>query len=87
MATLYENIVGLCEERGIKPGKAAVDVCISKSIMTRLKKDPSSTIDTQTAQKLAEYFGVSLDRVLYGNVELASKQRRGKNRLLLFRCF
>ena len=66
MATLYENIKALCDERGIKPGKALVETNISKSVMTRLKQDPSSTIEMSTAVKLADYFDVSVDRILTG---------------------
>lgn len=66
MATLYENIKALCDERHIKPGRVAVEVGISKSIMTRLKQKPDSTVDLQTAQILADYFDVPLERILRG---------------------
>lgn len=64
MDTLYESIKALCEERGIKPGKMCVDLDISKSMMTKLKNGSKQSIQVETAQKIANYFGVSVDRVL-----------------------
>lgn len=69
MSTLYENIKFLCSERGIKPGKMCVDIGISKGIVSRLKVEPSKTITSETAKKIADYFGVSVERVLTGEKE------------------
>ncbi len=64
MWTLYESILSLCEERGIKGGKMCTDLGLSKSLMTDLKSGRKKSIHADTAQKIAEYFGVSVDRVL-----------------------
>lgn len=64
LGTLYESIKGLCDEHGIKPGRMCVELGISKSLMTKLHDDPRKTIQIDTAQKIADYFGVSVDRVL-----------------------
>ena len=64
MCTIYENIKVLCDENGIKPGKMCVDIGISKSILTGLKNGTKKNIQTDTAQKIADYFGISVDRVL-----------------------
>lgn len=64
MCTLYENLLSLCAEKGITGGKMCTDIGISKSLMTGLKKGRRSGISTETAQKIADYFGVSVDRVL-----------------------
>ena len=64
MCTIYENIKVLCNEKGIKPGRMCTDIGISKSILTGLKNGTKKNIQTDTAQKIAEYFGVSVDRVL-----------------------
>ena len=66
LSTLYENISSLCSERGIKPGKMCVDIGISKGIISRLKIEPNKTINADTAQRIADYFGVSVDRVMSG---------------------
>lgn len=64
MATLYESIKSLCDEAKIKPGKMCVDLEVSKSMMTKLKNGTKQSIQVETAQKIADYFGVSVDRVL-----------------------
>ena len=37
MSALYENIMVLCQEHGIKGGKMCSDIGISKSTLTELK--------------------------------------------------
>ena len=64
MSTLYESIDSLCKERGIKGGKMCVDIGISKTTMTDLKSGRRTGISMDTARKIADYFGVSVDRVL-----------------------
>lgn len=64
MATLYESIKTLCDLNKIKPSKMCVELGISKSMMTKLKNGTKQSIQIETAQKIAEYFGVSVDRVL-----------------------
>ena len=64
MGTLYENLLSLCNERGITGGKMCTDIGLSKGLMTGLKKGRRSGISTDSAQKIADYFGVSVDRVL-----------------------
>lgn len=64
MGTLYESIMSLCREKGIKGGKMCVDLGLSKGIMTNLKQGRRKSISTETAQKIADYFGVSVGRVL-----------------------
>ena len=64
MGTLYENIIGLCEKRGIKGGKMCTDIGISKGILTDLKMGRQSGISATNAQKIASYFGVSVGYLL-----------------------
>ncbi len=71
MGTLYENITSLCTEKGIKGGKMCVDLGISKSLMTKLRDNPARQITSETAKKIADYFGVSVERVLTGEKENA----------------
>lgn len=78
MGTLYENIISLCTEKGIKGGKMCVDLGISKSLMTKLRDNPARQITSDTAQKIADYFGVSVERVLTG----AEKERPAEGETL-----
>ena len=64
MGTLYENIIGLCEEKGIKGGKMCTDIGMSKGILTDLKMGRQTGISAANAQKIASYFGVSVGYLL-----------------------
>lgn len=78
MWTLYESILSLCQERGIKGGRMCADLGLSKSLMTDLKTGRKKSIHADTAQKIAEYFGVSVDRVLGQSAEKASPPQEGR---------
>ena len=64
MGTLYENIIALCEEKGIKGGKMCTDIGMSKGILTDLKMGRQAGISAANAQKIASYFGVSVGYLL-----------------------
>ena len=64
MGTLYENILALCEKRGIKGGKMCTDIGMSKGILTDLKMGRQTGISAANAQKIATYFGVSVGYLL-----------------------
>lgn len=64
MGTLYENILSLCESRGIKGGKMCADLGISKGLLTDLKMGRRAGVSAVTAQKIAAYFGVSVGYLL-----------------------
>ena len=64
MGTLYENIIALCEERGIKGGRMCTDIGMSKGILTDLKMGRQTGISAVNAQKIASYFGVSVGYLL-----------------------
>ena len=64
LGTLYENIIALCNEKGIKGGKMCTDIGMSKGILTDLKMGRQSGISTANAQKIASYFGVSVGYLL-----------------------
>ena len=64
MGNLYNNIISLCEERGIKGGKMCTDIGMSKGILTDLKMGRQTGISAANAQKIASYFGVSVGYIL-----------------------
>ena len=64
MGTLYENIISLCEEKGIKGGKMCTDIGMSKGILTDLKMGRQTGISAVNAQKIAAYFGVTVGYLL-----------------------
>ena len=64
MGTLYDNIMELCESKGIKGGKMCTDVGISKGLLTDLKMGRRTGVSAVTAQKIASYFNVSVGYLL-----------------------
>lgn len=64
MGTLYENIIRLCTEKGIKGGKMCSDIGMSKGILTDLKMGRQSGVSASNAQKIASYFGVTVGYLL-----------------------
>jgi len=71
MGTLYENIIALCNKRGIKGGKLCTDIGMSKGILTDLKMGRQTGISAANAQKIAAYFGVSVGYLLGEETENA----------------
>jgi len=59
----YDNFVLLCKEKGISPSKAAEECGINRSSVTSWKKS-GYTPRGNVLQKIAEYFGVSVDRLI-----------------------
>ena len=64
MSTLYENLSSLCKSKGITGAKMCNDIGVSKSLMTSLKSGRTSSINTATAQKIADYFNIPVDHLL-----------------------
>jgi hypothetical protein len=65
-----------------------VDLSISKSLMTKLRNNPARQITSETAKKIADYFGVSVERVLTGEKENApGPQAESVNEKLLIDLF
>ena len=75
MGTLYETIRSLCDKKGIKPGKMCSDLGMSKSIMTKLQDDPTRTIKLDTARKIADYFGVTLEELDRGDLSESDAEK------------
>ncbi|MBC5580902.1 helix-turn-helix transcriptional regulator [Anaerofilum sp. BX8] len=64
MASVYEKILELCQQKGVSPGKMCNDLGYSRNTMTALKNGRSTTIKLDKAQRIAAYFGVSVDYLL-----------------------
>jgi len=64
MGSLYENILSLCQSKGIRPGRLCDELELSRGLMTDLKMGRKKSINAQTAQKIAAYFGVSVGYLL-----------------------
>lgn len=64
MGSLYERIQSLCESKGIRPGRLCDDLQLSRGLITDLKMGRKKSLNAQTAQKIATYFGVSVGYLL-----------------------
>ena len=64
MNNLYENILSLCQDRGIRPGRLCDELGISRGLMTDLKMGRKKGVNAQTAQRIASFFDVSVGYLL-----------------------
>lgn len=64
MSNLYNRLQELCEEKGVSGYRMCKDVGIQPSIMTDLKMGRRSSMKAETAQKVADYFGVTVGYLL-----------------------
>lgn len=71
MADMYKIIDELLAERGITGAQMSNDLGMSRSFMTELRKGRAKSIKIETAQKIAEYFDVSLAYLLGSETEKA----------------
>lgn len=74
MFNLYENLVRLCAIKGVSPSKMCLDIGKSKSLMSALRTGKTVGISQDSAEKMAEYFGVTVDEVLHGIREPEPKE-------------
>jgi len=56
--------LSLCREKGIRPGRLCDELGLSRSLMTDLKMGRKKSINAETAQKIAAFFGVSVGHLL-----------------------
>ena len=60
--SFYSNFISLCNSREKTPSRVVLEVGLKKSAVTRWKAGGSPT--DATAQKIAEYFGVSVQELM-----------------------
>lgn len=63
MGTLYEKIVTLCKSKGVSASRMCLDLGLSKSTMSDLKNGRIKGVSIPTAQKIAGYFGITVDEL------------------------
>ena len=73
MENLFTRIEALCQEKNLRPGRLCDELGLSRSLMTDLKMGRKKTVNAETAQKLAEFFGVSVGYLL-GQTEERGQQ-------------
>lgn len=64
MDNLYDNILALCQRDGIRPGRLCDELGLSRGLITDLKMGRKKSLNAETAQKIAGFFGVSVGYLL-----------------------
>ena len=86
MADMWERIDLLLEQKGINGAKMSADLGMSRSFMTELRKGRAKSIKLDTAQRIASYFGVSVNYLLEGT-EASGAFRPASDEELKFALF
>lgn len=60
----YERFAELCRQRGVCPSRAAEDAGLSRSAVSKWKREPSVIPSGAVLAKLSAYFGVSASALL-----------------------
>lgn len=66
MANLYNTLKSHADKMGIKPATLCRLAGVSPNLPTELKKGRKNTVKAETAQMLADYIGISVAELLYG---------------------
>ncbi len=71
MGNMYERIVALCEQKGIKPGRVCAETGLSRGMMSDLKMGRTKELSGKNAKIVADYFGVTTDYLFGKEIEKA----------------
>lgn len=66
MANLYENIEKLCKQRGVNVTTMCKESGASRGSLTDLKNGRKQTLKYETLDKIASYFGTSVETLVSG---------------------
>jgi transcriptional regulator with XRE-family HTH domain len=67
MVNLYENIEKLCKQRGVNVTTMCKESGASRGSLTDLKNGRKQSLKYETLDKIASYFGTSVDALVSGN--------------------
>lgn len=67
MANLYENIEKLCKQRGVNVTTMCKESGASRGSLTDLKNGRKQSLKYETLDKIASYFGTSVDALVSGD--------------------
>ncbi len=69
---MKERIKALCKKKGVSMNTAEKEMGLAKGYLSKLD---NSNPNAKTVDKMAEYFGVSYDIIVYGEESKFSKDR------------
>lgn len=64
MCTFYERVIELSEKKGVSGSRVCLDLGLSKSTLSDIKSGRKKGVSAETAQKFADYFGVTVGYLL-----------------------
>ena len=64
MCTFYERVIELSAKRGVSGSRVCLDLGLSKSTLSDIKSGRKKGVSAETAQKFADYFGVTVGYLL-----------------------
>lgn len=62
----YDRFIELCNEKGVKPGRACIDMGVSRSLAAKWKATGTEKPSADVLEKMSDYFGVTIDYLLGG---------------------
>lgn len=74
MANLYENIENLCKNRGVNVTLMCKESGASRGSLTDLKSGRKQSLKYETLDKIATYFGISVDELVTGEQKETAPQ-------------
>lgn len=74
MANLYENIENLCKKRGVNVTLMCKESGASRGSLTDLKSGRKQSLKYETLDKIATYFGISVDELVTGEQKETAPQ-------------
>ena len=75
MSDLYKTVMELCESKGVSGYRMCKDTGIQPSVLTDLKMGRQKSLNAKNANKIANYFGVSMDFLLEGEEQKKSAEQ------------
>ena len=68
----FDNFQKICIENGVSPSKVVTDIGMNKSAVTYWK-NKGSTPNGDVLQKIADYFGISVENLLAGQTKKSAE--------------
>lgn len=60
----YDQFLALCEAKGVKPGRACIEMGLSRSLAAKWKNTKTEKPSADVLAKMSAYFGKSIESIL-----------------------
>ena len=65
----YDRFEELCQEKGVKPGRACSEMGLSRSLAAKWKATGTEKPSADALEKMSAYFGKSIEEILTGETK------------------